>query len=145
MGASLRDSALTPEETLVAAERIGYLRDAVAELPSRLRQVVTGYYLEQRQLTEIADELKVTQSRVSQLRAEGLSLLREALGRLLEMDARAGQPAPVPAQRSGSVDQPGLNGSAAGVAARRRDAFVAAVAGRSTAARRADVSRYLGE
>ncbi len=138
MGASLKDASLTPEETLVAAERIGYLRDAIAELPSRLRQVVTGYYLEQRQLTELADELKVTQSRVSQLRAEGLSLLREALGRLLELDARAGQPVSVPVQRSD-------DGSVAGVAARRRDAYVAAVAGRSTPARRADVSRYLGD
>lgn len=147
MGASLRDDAMTPEETLVAAERIGYLRDAVAELPTRLRKVVTGYYLEQRQLTELADELKVTQSRVSQLRAEGLGLLREALGRLLEPDARVAQPVQVPAQRSmtGPGDSSHVNSSPAGVAARRRDAYVAAVAGRSTTARRADVSRYLGE
>jgi RNA polymerase sigma factor for flagellar operon FliA len=166
MGASIRDTAMTPEEILVAAERIGYLRDAVAELPDRLRQVVTGYYLEQRQLTELADELKVTQSRVSQLRAEGLSLLREALGRLLEPDATAGRPAKVPAQRhpaDGTRDAGGLgtegsgsptSGAAAGatsgaatagVAARRREAYVAAVGGRSSTSRRADVSRYLGD
>jgi len=142
MGAGLRDGSLTPEETLVAAERVGYLRDAIAELPSRLRQVVTGYYLEQRQLTEIADELKVTQSRVSQLRAEGLSLLREALSRLLESDARTGDSG-VPRQRPAATGPIGAGDH--GVAARRRDAYVSAVANRSTPARRADVSRYLGE
>jgi RNA polymerase sigma factor FliA len=150
MGSGLTDSALTPEETLVAAERIGYLRDAVAELPDRLRQVVTGYYLDQRQLTELAAELQVTQSRVSQLRAEGLSLLREALSRLLDQDSRAGTPVEVSAAATtgtGPLD-PGAGsgtGTGPGVAARRRDAYVAAVAGRSTPAARADVSRYLGD
>ena len=117
--ATLRDPAPCPEDALVAAERLGYLRDAVAELPTRLRQVVSGYYLEQRPLTELAEELDVTQSRVSQLRAEGLHLLREALSRLLESDARAGR-----------STEP-----ASGARARRRDAYVEAGARRS--------SRYL--
>jgi RNA polymerase sigma factor for flagellar operon FliA len=130
LAATVRDSAPNPEEALIAAERIGYLRDAVAELPQRLRQVVSGYYLEQRPLTELADELSVTQSRVSQLRAEGLGMLREALGRLLESDAKAGP---------GASSQP----NAAGARARRRDAYVDAVAQRSSVRGRADVGRYL--
>jgi RNA polymerase sigma factor for flagellar operon FliA len=130
LAATLRDPAPIPEDALVAAERLGYLRDAVAELPTRLRQVVSGYYLEQRPLTELAEELDVTQSRVSQLRAEGLHLLHEALSRLLESDARVGQPT-----------QP-----AGGARAKRRDAYVEAVAKRAKQGQRENVnqiSRYL--
>jgi RNA polymerase sigma factor FliA len=127
LAATLRDPAPCPEDALVASERLGYLRAAVAELPSRLRQVVSGYYLDQRPLTELAEELDVTQSRVSQLRAEGLHLLHEALSRLLDSDARAAEPA-----------EPG-----AGARTRRRDAYVEAVARRSSQGRRGDVSRYL--
>jgi RNA polymerase sigma factor for flagellar operon FliA len=130
LAATLRDPAPCPEDALVAAERLGYLRDAVAELPARLRQVVQGYYLDQRPLTELADELDVTQSRVSQLRAEGLEFLREALNRLLESDARAGSGA--------STD------GSAGARARRREAYVDAVAKRSSVGKRADLGRYLG-
>ena len=122
------DHSPRPEEALVAAERVGYLRDAIAELPERVRLVVTGYYLEHRPLTELADELGVTQSRASQLRAEGLDLLQEALSKLLSDDARAGE---------GALDEPD------GVRARRRDAYVAAVAKRSTIRGRADVQAYL--
>ncbi|GLY27025.1 sigma-70 family RNA polymerase sigma factor [Kineosporia sp. NBRC 101731] len=129
LAATLRDPAPQPEDALVAAERVGYLRDAIAELPDRLRLVVSGYYLEGRPLTELATELNVTQSRVSQLRAEGLELLREALSRLLEADAKAG---------AGAVGQP-----TQGARGRRRDAYVDAVARRSTLSSRVDVGRYL--
>ncbi|GAB6899869.1 sigma-70 family RNA polymerase sigma factor [Kineosporia succinea] len=129
LAATLRDPAPQPEDALVAAERVGYLRDAIAELPDRLRKVVSGYYLESRPLTELATELNVTQSRVSQLRAEGLELLREALSRLLEADAKAG---------AGAVTNPSQ-----GARGRRRDAYVDAVARRSTVKRRVDVGRYL--
>ncbi len=126
LGSSLEDRAPGPEEALVAAERMGYLRDAVAELPERTRHVVTGYYLEDRQLTDIADELGVTQSRASQLRSEGMDLLKEALQRLLGDEGRAGRGA-----------------EADGVRARRREAYVSAVAGRSDVRSRADVEAYL--
>ena len=129
LATTLRDPAPCPEDALVAAERLGYLRDAVAELPTRLRKVVSGYYLEQRPLTELAEELRVTQSRVSQLRAEGLEFLREALNRLLENDARAG------AEASSSVPP--------GARARRREAYVDAVARRSSVSQRANLGRYL--
>lgn len=128
LGATLEDTADRPDDALVAAERIGYLRDAIAELPDRPRRVVTGYYLQQRPLTEIAEELGVTQSRVSQLRAEGLDLLREALTKLLGENARAGD---------------GAAGEPEGVRARRREAYVAAVARRSSVRDRADVQAYL--
>jgi RNA polymerase sigma factor for flagellar operon FliA len=129
LGAAIEDPAPRPEDALVAAERMGYLRDAIAELPERLRYVVSSYYLQQRPLTEIATELGVTQSRASQLRAEGLDLLREALQQLLGDDAPA-TPGSVPS-------------SPEGVRNRRREAYVEAVSRRSTTRRRADVQAYL--
>ncbi|MFZ0161075.1 MAG: sigma-70 family RNA polymerase sigma factor [Kineosporiaceae bacterium] len=128
LGASLADGAPQPDEALLAAERIGYLRDALAELPERTRRVVSGYYLENRQLTELADELAVTQSRASQLRAEGLELLHQALSTLLTDDSRA---------RAGATTDTD------GVRARRRDAYVRAVAHRSSVRDRTDVQAYL--
>ena len=154
LGSVIPDTGPQPDEALVAAERMGYLRDAVAELPERLRFVVTAYYLQQRPLTEIADELKVTQSRASQLRAEGLELLREALQTLLPDDARVGVPAAhaaVSGTGAGTAadtpvavpQQAPAAEASAGIRARRREAYVNAVARRSGVAQRADVQTYL--
>jgi RNA polymerase sigma factor FliA len=68
-----------PEELLVHRERIGYLHNAIEALPDRLRLVVTRYFLEERPMAEIAAELGVTESRVSQLRAEALTLLKDGM------------------------------------------------------------------
>jgi len=143
LAANLTDTGPRPEEALIAAERLGYLRDALAELPERQRLVVTEYYLEQHQLTEIAERLGVTQSRASQLRAEGLDLLRDALTTLLHTDARAGEGA-----SAGSAADSGASGGAAakaadGLRARRRSAYIEAVARRSPVRERADVQAYL--
>lgn len=136
LAGGLADAAPRPDEALVAAERLGYLRDAIAELPERLRHVVTEYYLNQRPLTEIADSLGVTQSRASQLRGEGLDLMREALQRLWTSTPRG--------PRSGLPSSPaGARPADSGVRSRRREAYVQAVARRSPATRRADVSAYL--
>jgi RNA polymerase sigma factor for flagellar operon FliA len=69
----------SPEDGLVRSEEFEYLKAAVAALPERLRAVVTGYFLEGRPMAEIADELGITESRVSQIRAEALVLLRDGL------------------------------------------------------------------
>ncbi|MDY7087026.1 MAG: sigma-70 family RNA polymerase sigma factor [Actinomycetota bacterium] len=73
------DPALTPEEMLLHRERIGYLTDAVAVLPDKLRHVVEASYLRERPLAEVAAELGVSESRVSQLRTEALALLKDGL------------------------------------------------------------------
>ena len=73
-----------PEEMLLRRERLGYLQHAVEVLPQRLRAVVTGYFFEERPMAEIAAELGVTESRVSQLRAEALQLLRDGLNTHLD-------------------------------------------------------------
>jgi RNA polymerase sigma factor FliA len=69
----------SPEEVLLDRERIGYLHDAVAALPDRLRIVVEAYYFQSRPMAELAEELGVTESRVSQLRAEATALLRDGI------------------------------------------------------------------
>lgn len=79
----------SPQEVLERNERLTVLSDAIAELPDRLRMVVRGYFLEERPMAELGAELGVTESRISQLRAEALVLLREALDAALEQDTRS--------------------------------------------------------
>lgn len=79
------DSA-TPEETIMARERRAYLTDSVASLPERLRKVVVEYFFDERPMQEIANELGVSESRVSQLRAEALDLLRDGMNAQLDPD-----------------------------------------------------------
>lgn len=98
-----------PGEVILRRERRAYLRDAVAALPERLRVVVVGCFFEERPMLDLARELGVTESRVSQMKAEALNLLREGLDATLETDAQSGR---LPA--SGRV-------------ARRKAAYVAAV------------------
>ena len=108
----------TPLDALVDRERVAYLRDAVDELPERLQVVVRGYYFAERPMAEIAAELGVTESRVSQLRAEAVKLLRGAL--VASLDAEAG-------------DQPAGSRSCA---TRRRQTYFAKVAARRSFASR---------
>ena len=79
-----REDAHGPEELLLHRETIGYVRNAIASLPDRQRAVIVGCFLEERSMVDIARELGVSQSRVSQLRAEGLELLNHALTAHLE-------------------------------------------------------------
>src|SRR6202043_3942004 len=83
----LVDDGDSPEETIVARERTAYLMDAVGALPERLRRVVIGYFFEERSMQDLADELGVSESRISQLRAEALLLLRDGVNSQLEPDA----------------------------------------------------------
>lgn len=81
-----------PEEMLIRRERLGYLRHAVDALPDRLRAVVQGYFFDERPMARIADDLGVTESRVSQLRAEALGLLRDGLNTHLDPSLAAQNP-----------------------------------------------------
>ncbi|GIU84626.1 MAG: RNA polymerase sigma factor [Acidimicrobiales bacterium] len=69
-----------PAEELEAKELLGYLRDAVALLPEKLRVVIVGYFLEGKSSAELARILGVTESRISQLRSEALEMLRDGIG-----------------------------------------------------------------
>lgn len=68
-----------PEETVLVDERLQYLRAAVAALPERLRTIVEQVFFADRSVTDIAQDMGVTQSRVSQLRAEAMVLLRDGM------------------------------------------------------------------
>ncbi|HLH29204.1 MAG TPA: sigma-70 family RNA polymerase sigma factor, partial [Acidimicrobiales bacterium] len=73
-----------PEEELLTQERVACLTRAIDALPERLQAVVRGYFFEERTVTEIAQELGVTQSRVSQLRSEAIELLRDGVNSQLD-------------------------------------------------------------
>jgi RNA polymerase sigma factor for flagellar operon FliA len=109
----VRDDAPGPEENVLLGERLRYLRAAVDTLPERLRTVIEGLFLADRSVADLADELGVTQSRISQLRTEGLALMRDGLNASLDPDM-------VPA-----AERPD------GVAERRRRTYFAAVASRA--------------
>src|SRR6201995_3480822 len=104
------ESSLNPEEMLLHRERIGYLHDAVAVLPERLRFVVEASFLQERPLADVAAELGVTESRVSQLRGEALALLKDGL--------------------TTHMDQQDAAPPKDGVVARRRAAYAAQIAAR---------------
>ena len=118
------ETALNPEEMLLHRERIGYLHDAVAVLPERLRFVVEESYLRERPLAEVAAELEVTESRVSQLRTEALALLKDGLSTHLEQHQTA-------AAKDGCV-------------ARKRAVYVAKIAARTSMASRLAVTDAQG-
>jgi RNA polymerase sigma factor FliA len=105
----------SPDMLVEHRERLQYLAEAVGELPERLRAVVQGYFIEERPMAELAAELDVSESRISQIRAEALVLLRDALNSALD---------PAMVQPHARPD---------GAAARRRDQYFRAVAERHAA------------
>src|SRR2546423_354957 len=110
---ALSTADVDPGEVLLRRERRAYLRDAVAALPERLRVVVVGCFFEERPMLELAKELGVTESRVSQMKAEALGLLREGLDATLDAETPEAQPG-------------------AGRGGRRKAAYFAAVAAGSS-------------
>lgn len=68
-----------PGEDLLEAEKRHYLRAAVEALPERMRYIVENVYFGDRTVTEVAAELGITHSAVSQQRSEAMRLLRDGL------------------------------------------------------------------
>jgi RNA polymerase sigma factor FliA len=116
----LPDAAPTPLEQLLSRERRAYLLDAIVALPERLRHVVVSYFFEERPMLEIAEELGVSESRISQMRGEALALLHAGITSQLDPAALPAEPRPD------------------GRLARKKAAYYAAVAAGSTAAARLD-------
>ncbi|MDP9465947.1 MAG: sigma-70 family RNA polymerase sigma factor [Actinomycetota bacterium] len=79
LAAIVLDPGADPLEELERRERDSYVQDALQSLPDRLQAVLVGYFLEGRTSTELAEELGVTESRVSQMRTEALTLVRGGL------------------------------------------------------------------
>lgn len=115
-----------PESLILHREQMGYLHDAVAALPERLRFVVVAYYFGHRQMRDIAVEMSVTQSRVSQMCTEATTLIRDGMNSQLDPDALR------PLAQTGR-------------AAAARNAYYQALADRNTVAGRLDMSTPQGE
>jgi len=94
-------------------------------LPERHRLVIVGYFLEGRKSQDLAQLLGVTESRISQLRAEALVLLRDGLNNHLDPDLLGG-----------------LGGG--GCVARRREAYYANIAAQGDLTARLSVTSPLG-
>ncbi|MCW2599361.1 MAG: FliA/WhiG subfamily polymerase sigma-28 subunit [Frankiales bacterium] len=118
LGTGLVDMVqLQPVEVLEQRERATYLRDALACLPERLKDVVVGYFLDGETSADLATRLGVTESRVSQMRTEALKLMRAGIEAQYQ-EKPAAQP-----------DDPGRT-------AYRQAAYAAQLASRSTYATR---------
>jgi RNA polymerase sigma factor for flagellar operon FliA len=76
---ALAAETVAPEDSTLERERVRYLGAAVAALPERLRLIVTEIYLEGRAVKDVAADLGLTSSAVSQQRGEALRLLRGGL------------------------------------------------------------------
>ena len=107
------DSGPGPEQSVLANEQLRYLSAGVESLPERLRYVIEQLFFHDRPVVELAEELGVTQSRISQLRTEALTLLRDGMNASLDPDL-------VP-----EASRPD------GVAERRRRAYFASVAAKA--------------
>lgn len=111
----------SPDVVLLDRERQSYLVDAVGALPERLQRVVIGYFFEEHSMQAIADELGVSESRISQMRSEALALLKEGINSQLDPEE---VPAPSPSPR----------------VARRKAAYYAAIAASSDYRSRLDAA-----
>lgn len=87
IGASIVDSSISPLDAVMNAERIEYLRAGVECLPDKLAYVVEQLFFQDRPVAELAEEMGLTRSRISQLRSEALGLLKEGLQTNLDADA----------------------------------------------------------
>ena len=113
---SLPDPGRGPDEELVDRELHAYLHDAVDVLPERHRIIIQGYFFDGRTSEELAAEIGVTVSRVSQLRTEAFGMIRDGLAAQYH-DADNDAPVPV-AQESKRAPS--------------RRAYAAAIAAKST-------------
>ncbi len=75
-----------PDAAVLDAELRECLAAAIAALPDRLREVVTGYFFEGREMQELAVEMNVTPSRISQMCSQAVALLRDGINSRLTPD-----------------------------------------------------------
>jgi len=79
-----------PDELLEHRELLGYLHDAVDLLSDRHRRVILGTFFDGCSSVQLAHELGVTESRISQLRTEAISQLRWGISSQYERRSSAG-------------------------------------------------------
>ena len=67
------------DEQLIIAERLKYLRASVKSLPEKMQYIIGELFFNDRSVGELAEELGITHSAVSQQRAEAIKLLKEGM------------------------------------------------------------------
>ena len=65
-----------PDELASKLELIESIKEKINDLPDRMKKVLAFYYYENMRLKEIAVILGVTESRVCQIHAEAIMLIR---------------------------------------------------------------------
>lgn len=69
----------SPEDSIIDGERTAFVRAAVEALPERMRYLVEQIFFEDRSVTELATEMGITHSAVSQMRSEAMRLLKDGI------------------------------------------------------------------
>jgi RNA polymerase sigma factor (sigma-70 family) len=82
----------TPFEHTAAAEAEAVVRDALARVPDRYREVLVLYYREGRSLHEVADSLALSEANVLQRLARGRRYLADGVARLVERSLERARP-----------------------------------------------------
>jgi RNA polymerase sigma factor FliA len=78
----LPDTGESPERAVLRGERARHLHEAIRALPDRLDEVIERNFFGDESLSDIAADLGVTLSRVSQMRARALTLLHAAMSEI---------------------------------------------------------------
>ncbi|HEX9684165.1 MAG TPA: FliA/WhiG family RNA polymerase sigma factor [Acidimicrobiales bacterium] len=120
-------TSVDPCDELENRELHAFLRDAIQLLPDRHRSVIVGYFFEGSTSQELAADLGVTESRVSQLRSEAFEMMREGIEAQFPDIDRAPAEAPEPKGR----------------VARRKVAYASAIAANSSLSTRLDPVRIV--
>ena len=74
------DPSITlPSQQLVESEHVAHLRRLISRLPEQQRKVLALYYYEELNLRQVGEVLRVSESRVSQIRSQALRRLKAEL------------------------------------------------------------------
>jgi len=79
MGRDIENPGNSPEKQLEEAQQRQRVRDAVAKLPEKNRQVMEGYYYQELSLEQIGQRLGLSKSWVSRIHAKSLEMIRSFL------------------------------------------------------------------
>jgi RNA polymerase sigma factor for flagellar operon FliA len=69
----------SPEDSMIDGERTAFVRAAVDALPEKMRYLVEQIFFQDRSVTDLATEMGITHSAVSQMRSEAMRLLKDGI------------------------------------------------------------------
>jgi len=91
---SVMSESMLPDELAEALEHRELVNAAIEALPERMRFIIRAVYFDDRSVKDVADELGVSHSAVSQQRSQAVRLLREALVGHFDADRQSQPSAP---------------------------------------------------